>query len=180
MPIGGRMADKVGARIPSAIGIGVMGLSFWPLANLSADTPLPVVSLILFIGGLGSGLAMMAPNIVAMNAVESRLVSQAAGLSSVARQLSAAVGLAMLASFYATIRPDGAPGSVPADLSTDAFNKVFIVGMLVLVATFITTQFLPGKKVALELQEARRAEAADLEAIQAAHTEAALAVGMEG
>ncbi len=180
MPIGGRMADKVGARIPSALGIGIMAASFWPMANLTAETPLPMVSLILFIGGLGSGLAMMAPNIVAMNSVESRQVSQAAGLSSVARQLSAAVGLAMLASFYATIRPEGDPGSIPTDVAIDAYNKVFIVGMLILVVTFIVTQFLPGKKVALELQEARRVEATDLEASQAAHTEAALAAGMEG
>ena len=158
MPVGGRLADRVGARIPVTIGLVLLAVSFWPLANLGAETPLLEISALLFLGGLGSGLAMMAPNIVALNSVETKEVSQAAGLSSVTRQMAAAVGTAVLASLYASIRPDGDPATVaPAD-AIGAFNTVFMVGFVVLVVALVAAQFLPGKAVAKRLQAERRAE----------------------
>lgn len=171
MPLGGRLADRVGARIPVTIGVALVAASFWPLAHLDPDTSLAMIAAVLFVGGLGSGLAMMAPNIVALNAVETRQVSQASGLSSVTRQMAAAVGTAALASMYASIRPPGDPmTTAPAD-AIGAFNTVFMVGFGVLVVALVAAQFLPGKAVARRLQDERRAEA-----IQA---ESALTVGIE-
>ncbi len=158
MPVGGRMADRVGARLPVTIGLVLMAVSFWPLAHLSAETPLPVISAWLFLGGVGSGLAMMAPNVVALNAVTTREVSQASGLSSVSRQLAAALGTALLASLYASIRPAGDPAGVAPQEAIGAFNTVFMVGFVVLVAAVAVSQFLPGKVVALRLQVERQAE----------------------
>ncbi len=160
MPIGGRLADRVGARIPASIGIVVLGATFWPLANLTTTTPLPVISAIVFVGGLGSGLAMMTPNIVAMNSVPGRKVSQATGLSSVARQLSAAVGTALLASIFAGNRPDGDPSTVAPAEALDAYATVFLIAMGVLVVAFVIAQFLPGKAKALALQQERADELA--------------------
>jgi DHA2 family multidrug resistance protein len=161
MPIGGRLTDRVGARIPVTIGLSLMALSYWPLAHLAPDTPLPWISAYLFIGGLGAGLSMMAPNIVAMNAVASRFVSQATGLSSVSRQLAAALGTAVLASVFATIRPAGPPGTNPASAEISAYNSLFLIGLGLLVLAVLVAQRLPGKAKALALQDARRQDAAD-------------------
>ncbi len=171
MPLGGRLADRVGARIPVTIGVALLTASFWPLAHLGPDSPLPMIAAVLFLGGLGSGLAMMAPNIVALNAVETRQVSQASGLSSVSRQMSAAIGTAVLASIYASIRPPGDPASIPPAEAIDPFNTVFMVAFGVLVVALVAAQFLPGKVVARRLQDERRAEAIE--------AESALTVGIE-
>lgn len=159
LPIGGRLTDRVGARLPASIGLALLAVSFWQLAHLQTDTALPFVAAVLFVGGLGAGLAMMAPNIVAMNSVPTRQVSQAAGLSSVTRQLSAAVGVAVLAAVYATIRPVGAPTGIATEPEIRAYNEIFLVAFGVILVAFVVAQFLPGKVKALALQEARRAEA---------------------
>jgi DHA2 family multidrug resistance protein len=172
MPVGGRMADKVGARLPVLLGVVVMLASFWPLAHLDADTSLQEISAILALGGLGSGLALMAPNIVALNAVEIPLVSQASGLSSVSRQLSAAIGTAALASVYATIRPAGDPATISPDALVDSYNAVFMISFWLLVAMFVVALFLPGRAVARRLQEDRRREAARMESAMAVGVEA--------
>ncbi|MGI9576585.1 MAG: MDR family MFS transporter [Microthrixaceae bacterium] len=168
MPLGGRMADKVGARLPVIIGVVLLLASFWPLAHLSTDTSLVTISAILFLGGLGSGLALMAPNILAMNSVPMKEVSQASGLSAVSRQLSAAVGTAILAAVFATIRPPGSPDSSNAAAYIDSYNTVFMIGFGVLVALLAVSMFLPGKSVARRLQQERSAEAAELHAAVAA------------
>jgi MFS family permease len=168
MPVGGRMADRVGARLPVIIGVLMLLASFWPLSHLSADTSLVGISAILFLGGLGSGLALMAPNIVAINSVPMQEVSQASGLSAVSRQLSAAVGTAILASIFATIRPVAAPGAVDTQAFVDSYNTIFLIAFGILVVLLGVSMFLPGKAVARRLQDERQVEAAELQAAMAA------------
>ena len=157
MPVGGRLVDRVGARIPVSLGVGLLAISFVGLWVLDIDTPIAVVAALLGLGGLGSGLAMMSPNVIAMNSVTASDVSQASGLSNVCRQISAAVGVAALASVFATVRP---PGEIdPADPDVlDPYRTVYAIAVGLLVCALIVAQFLPGKRRALELQDERRRE----------------------
>jgi MFS family permease len=157
MPVGGRLVDRVGARIPVSLGVGLLAISFVGLWMLDIDTPIAVVAALLGLGGLGSGLAMMSPNVIAMNSVTASDVSQASGLSNVCRQISAAVGVAALASVFATVRP---PGEIdPADPDVlDPYRTVYAIAVGLLVCALIVAQFLPGKRRALELQDERRRE----------------------
>ncbi|MFV0259343.1 MAG: DHA2 family efflux MFS transporter permease subunit [Acidimicrobiales bacterium] len=156
MPIGGRLVDRIGARIPVSIGAGVLGLSFVAMAQITLTTPLLVISAILFVGGLGSGMAMMSPNIVAMNSVETRRVAQATALSSVSRQVAAAVGVAILAAVFASAQAANPPVS-PAAIE-QPYHTVFWLSAALLAVAVVVAQFLPGKAQALELQAQRAAE----------------------
>ena len=158
LPLGGRLADRVGSRTPFVAGVTILAASFWPLAHLDAGTSLPFIAAVLFVGGLGAGLAMMAPSVVAMNSVRSVQVGQAAGLSSVTRQTSAALGTAVFASIFASALPDGAgtAGSV------DAYNQIFLVAFWLLVGTALLGLALPGRTKALHLQEERLTERAEM------------------
>jgi DHA2 family multidrug resistance protein len=159
MPIGGRLADRIGARMPAVIGIGLFAASFWPLSNLSPDTSLEFIAACLFVGGLGTGLAMMPPNAVGMNSVPADKVAHATALTQVTRQLAAAVGTAVLAAVFTTLRPVGnlrAPANV--DAAVDAYDTVFLIVFGVLVIACLLAFRLPGKRGALALQAERRHE----------------------
>ncbi|WP_040493151.1 DHA2 family efflux MFS transporter permease subunit [Ilumatobacter nonamiensis] len=158
MPIGGRLTDRIGARIPVTVGAAILGVSFVGLAGLSSSTSLPVVAALLFVGGLGSGLAMMAPNIVAMNSVEGRKVSQASALSQTTRQVAAAIGVSIIAAIFASNRPDAAVGTLSNSDGLAPYRTVFLVAGALLVVAIVVAQFLPGRSKALQLQADRQAE----------------------
>jgi DHA2 family multidrug resistance protein len=159
MPIGGRLADRIGARVPAVVGISVFAASFFALSNVSPDTSLTYVAGCLFVGGLGTGLSMMPPNVMAMNSVPHPKVSQATALSQVSRQLAGAVGTAVLAAVLASLRPTGdlrTPAGVTA--LVDSYDTIFlIVGVMLVVAVGLAFR-LPGKEGALALQAERRHE----------------------
>ncbi len=92
MPIGGRLADRIGARIPVTIGLAITAVSFWPLGHLQVDTSMVVVAAWLFMGGFGVGLAMMPNTVIAMNSVHGRYVAQASAVRSLNRQVAASFG----------------------------------------------------------------------------------------
>jgi EmrB/QacA subfamily drug resistance transporter len=165
MPVGGRLTDRVGARLPFTAGATILFAAYWPLAHLTADTDLGWIALTLLAGGFGTGLGIMAPNIIAMNAVRASQVGQASGLSQVSRQVSAAFGTAVMASIFASALPVVAAGDAPdtgIDTTIDAYNTVFTAALMVLVATILAGLALPGRRRALELQAERARERAEM------------------
>ncbi len=160
MPLGGWLTDRIGARVPVVVGCCFTAISFWFLAHLSPSTSLETIGVILFVGGIGSGLATMPPNIIAINAVPSRKVAQATALSSVTRQVAAAIGTAILAAVFASIRPAGTNLRAPALVgqSVDAYNTVFLIGFVLLLIAGTVAAFLPARRGALALQAERRSE----------------------
>lgn len=160
LPVGGRLADRIGSRVPFTVGIAILAASFWPLSHLSVDTPLVTIAGLLFVGGLGAGLALMTPVVIAMNSVRASQVAQASGLSSAARQVSAGLGTAILAAVFAASVPDGEDLSDPlvVDDAIAAYNGVFRVAMVILAVGFVAGFALPGRRRTHELQAERRAE----------------------
>lgn len=163
LPLGGRLTDRVGSRVPFTVGIAILAASFWPLSHLSVDTPLLTIAAVLFVGGLGSGLAMMTPNISAMNSVRASQLAQASGLASATRQVTAGLGTAILAAILAHSVPDVEDLSDPLVVSTavDAYNNVFRVALVILVVCFAIGFALPGRHRTRELQADRRAESTE-------------------
>ena len=157
MPIGGRLADRIGARVPVTCGLVVAAAAFWPLGHLRVDTPLWVVALWLFVSGLGVGLAMMPNTVTAMNSVHGRYLAQASAMRSLNRQLAGAFGTAVLASILtARIGPIGSHAGRPTPQLVDGYNLLFLIGMGLLIAALACATHLPGKAATLALQEERR------------------------
>ena len=46
-PLGGRLVDRVGARLPFTVGSVILFASYWPLAHLNGDTHLGWIALAL-------------------------------------------------------------------------------------------------------------------------------------
>ncbi len=162
MTYGGRLADRIGAKLPATLGLSVMATSFIGLFLLTTSTPLPVIAAILFVGGAGAGLAMMPPSLIAMNSINARLVSQGSALNQMSRQMSAAMGTAVMASIFATQRPDASLGSLPDAEALLPYKTVFLVALVFSAVAAVFAFRLPGKERALELQRERRAEMEEL------------------
>lgn len=159
LPIGGRLVDKLGARVPSTIGMAIVAAVYWPLSNLSVDTSLWTISILIFIGGLGSGIGMTAPNVISINAVKATQVGQATALSQVGRQITLAMGLAVMASVYFSLAPargDTSPAAASAGLH--AYNSMFRIAFWILIAVIVLAQFMPARAKAKAMQERLGAE----------------------
>ena len=160
MPIGGRLADRIGARIPVTIGLAIAAVSFWPLGHLQARHTDVVVAAWLFVGGLGVGLSMMPNTVIAMNSVHGRYVAQASAVRSLNRQVAGALGTAG-AGVVPRRRGTGAIGShagMPTAEAVAGYNDVFVVAFIVTAIAFLFAFWLPGQRAARALQEARRGD----------------------
>lgn len=159
MPLGGRLADKIGSRIPVMVGVGLMGVALWFLGHLGGVESNLHLILILGLQGMGIGLAMMPNTVAAMNSVSSRLVAQASAVRSLNRQVSGSLSVAILSSLVVARM-----GSLSVISGTDpiaaqsAYNSVFLVGLAGAAVALVMAAFLPGRVRSRTIQEERAAE----------------------
>lgn len=162
MPLGGRLADRVGPRTPVVGGLVLIAVALWRLAHLTPATPIGAITVDLVIQGLGTGLAMMPNTLAAMNALPDRYVSRASAVRSLNRQVAGSVGVAVLAGLVAaqvgTVA--GSPGTTPARLQA-AYNDAFLVAFVGVVAAALLALWLPGRDQTRALQERRTREYVD-------------------
>ncbi len=170
MPIGGRLADHVGARFPVALGSSIIAGAAWMLAHLSKTTSLSTIVAILVVQGMGTGLAMMPNTVAAMNALPSRFVAQASAVRSLNRQVAGALGTAVLATVVASrIGAVSAAGGVAVDRAQGAYNTVFVFGFWAMVGAAGLSFFLPGRAENRRIQAERAAEHDEIVAGMADH-----------
>ena len=165
LPLGGKLADKLGARVPVTAGMAVVAAAYWQLSHLSVDTSLWTISIWIFLGGLGSGIGMTAPNVTSMNAVKASQVGQATALSQVARQITLAMGLAVMASVFFGLMPPRADTSAGAvGTAMHAYNSMFVISFWILIGIMVLAQFMPDRAKATAMQERLAAERGALRA----------------
>ncbi|MEE8353440.1 MAG: MFS transporter, partial [Dehalococcoidales bacterium] len=104
-PVGGRLADRFGRRLPTSAGLAlVVGGTLSP-ALIGAGIALPALIPSLALVGAGLGLSMPGLQTTAVESVASRQAGVAAGVFSTSRYLGSIVGAAVLVAFL------GADGS---------------------------------------------------------------------
>ncbi len=124
-PVGGRLADRFGRRLPTSAGLAlVIGGTLSP-ALIGAGIALPALIPSLALVGAGLGLSMPGLQTTAVESVASRQAGVAAGVFSTSRYLGSIVGAAVLVAFL------GADGSDVGGLAS-----VFVI---VLVAAGLAT-----------------------------------------
>lgn len=106
-PIGGRLADRYGRRLPTMVGFAVVTAGLVPLAA-GADSPVPlIVSLV--IAGIGFGLSFASLQTAAIEAVAAADAGMASGLFSTSRYAGGIVGSVALGAIL-TPSPSGVDG----------------------------------------------------------------------
>jgi EmrB/QacA subfamily drug resistance transporter len=96
MPISGRLYDRLGPRLPAVVGLTLVAVGTYLMAELRVETPREHIMWLLVLRGFGMGLAMMPIMTGGLAAVPPHLVSPAGAFNNVVQRTSAALGVAVL------------------------------------------------------------------------------------
>jgi EmrB/QacA subfamily drug resistance transporter len=99
-PIAGRLTDRIGARLPIAVGLTLVAVALYLQSRIGVDTGydylLPTLSLM----GLGIGLTMSPMSTAAMNAVQETKAGVASGILSMSRMVGGTFGVAAVGALF--------------------------------------------------------------------------------
>jgi EmrB/QacA subfamily drug resistance transporter len=97
MPIGGRLFDRIGARVPVILGLVLVTGSTWFLAQITATTTGEDLRWVLAMRGAGMGLMMMPLTTHLLNSAPRNLVSRVTSLTSALQNVVGSLAIAGLA-----------------------------------------------------------------------------------
>lgn len=137
----GRLADRVGVRLPMALGLTLEAAGLGALSGTTAESPVALTAVALFAAGFGVGLFQV-PNMAAIMAEFPPTQQGAAGgVSFLARTLGVVAGVAVLAELLAVRR-----AAVGFDR---AFAEAFVVAAgavaLAALAATVWRRYTPGR-----------------------------------
>jgi EmrB/QacA subfamily drug resistance transporter len=95
-PLSGRLVDKIGARLPMAVGSLVLTSSLVWMSFLDQGSAYWFILVPFVLMGLGMGLVMSPMTTAAMNAVDPRQAGGASGILSMNRMVGGTFGVALL------------------------------------------------------------------------------------
>lgn len=102
-PLAGLIVDRVGARTLIALGQLCLAISLaWMAMITSADVPYLAFVTPFVLGGIGMGLTFAPSSTIVMASASSADQGMASGISSTVREVGVAMGIAVLASVFAT------------------------------------------------------------------------------
>lgn len=163
MPLGGWLADHAGARLPTAIGLGLVTAAMWALAHLGPSDSQQRIMAILVVQAIGTGLAFVPTTVAAMNSVPGRLTAQASAVKNLDRQLAGALGVAVLGAVLVSDLGAVAPTTFEPARAQTAYNKLFLIAFWAGAAGTALALLMPGRRETQAHHDARNDEG-DLEA----------------
>jgi EmrB/QacA subfamily drug resistance transporter len=95
-PIAGRLNARIGARLPSAAGMALLGLGLIGLARLDATSSYSSIWPFFVLCGVGTALAMPTLSAAAMGSIAAAKAGVGSGVINTARQVGGALGIAVL------------------------------------------------------------------------------------
>ena len=96
-PLGGRLAERLGARVPGVVGLALLTASLVPLALAPATISRPALVATLISAGIGLGLSSAPLQAAALESVDATRAGVASGIFSTSRYLGSITGTALLA-----------------------------------------------------------------------------------
>ncbi|HVV09647.1 DHA2 family efflux MFS transporter permease subunit [Amycolatopsis sp.] len=164
MPIGGRLADKIGPGKIVLPGIVVILAGLAVFTQVGADTSYPLLLAGLFVMGLGMGMTMMPISAAALQTLTQRSVARASTSMNIIQQAAGGIGAAVVSIILASLLAGkfGVPTSqgqlaataalmspqthqVAASASADAFSSTFMWALVLIALCLIPALFLPRR-----------------------------------
>lgn len=94
MPVSGKIFDKIGAKIPAAIGLFILVVSTYKLSCINMDTSKLYIEVVMVIRNIGIGLSMMPVTTAGMNAItDPTLAGKASAFNNMVKQIAGSLGV---------------------------------------------------------------------------------------
>ena len=127
------------------LGISFAALSLITASRLAAGSSYGLISVILVLLGMGSGISFVSLTSASLAEVQPSDAGAASGLINVTQQLGAAIGLAVLVSVFGSATHHAQIGVQAASVVVHGLHMVFGVGLVFTVAAMVTVAaFVPG------------------------------------
>jgi MFS family permease len=95
MPISGRIYDLIGPRYPVMLGLAVIAMASYELAQLTPDTTQGYIELWLAVRNVGVGLAMMPIMTSGVSALSRQLTTSGSAMNNIMQRVSSSVAVAV-------------------------------------------------------------------------------------
>ena len=131
MPIAGWLVDRTGTRLPSVTGLGIVTVTMLALGTLDPGVSEWSIVGILVVQGVGTALAYVPTTVGAMSTVEPDQAAAASAMQNLDRQLTGALGVALLSAVLVSRVGAVTPSDVEPGPAQDAYNVVFLIAAAV-------------------------------------------------
>ncbi|MCL4294984.1 MAG: MFS transporter [Anaerolineae bacterium] len=137
-PLSGTLSDRMGARLLSTLGMGIMALGLFLLAQVNATSPLSYVALSLATVGFGTGV-FISPNTSALlGAAPLHRRGIASGIMATARNMGMVLGVGLAGAVFTTVQAQAhAAGSATA--TYEGIRAGFLVAVGVALVGMLTS-----------------------------------------
>ncbi|AVQ98465.1 MDR family MFS transporter [Oceanobacillus sp. M65] len=141
-PITGRIFDKFGARWLAIIGLTILVITTFMFTNLDAQTTFLYLSVVNVFRMIGVAMVMMPVTTAGLNQLPSNLIPHGTAMNNTMRQVSGAVGTALLVTVMTTtaMPEQGVDGMI------HGVNVSFVVAGITAIIGLVLSFFLKGSR----------------------------------
>jgi EmrB/QacA subfamily drug resistance transporter len=149
-PFAGTFSDRIGAQIPTTLGMLVMAVGLFMLSRLTPDISIVYVVTGLAISGLGSGMFVAPNNSALMGAAPRNRQGIASGVLALARNVGMVLGVGLTGAVFTTMLAHGQGNEPVIIVRAVAAGLLFAAGMALLAAisSFARGSDWPGSQPA--------------------------------
>jgi EmrB/QacA subfamily drug resistance transporter len=133
-PFAGTFSDRIGAQIPTTLGMLIMGGGLFMLSRLTPDSPLAYVVTGLAVSGLGSGMFVAPNNSALMGAAPRNRQGIASGVLALARNVGMVLGVGLTGAVFTTMLGRGQSNDPMIIVHAVDAGLLFATGMALLAA----------------------------------------------
>jgi len=106
-PLSGAISDRIGSRLPTTLGMGILAAGLFFLSRLGPQSPLMEVTVALTITGLGTGVFVSPNSSALMGAAPTQQRGVAAGILATARLVGMVLGVGLAGAIFTTALAHG-------------------------------------------------------------------------
>lgn len=137
-PISGTISDKIGARIPGVIGMGLLSIGLFMLSRLYLQTPMTYIVFSLLTTGLGIGIFISPNNSALMGAAPFNRQGIAAGILATSRNVGMVLGIGFSGAIFTTILAMNSDASISLNIAIQySFMAAAVIAFLGIFTTAI-------------------------------------------
>ncbi|OPY59023.1 MAG: Multidrug resistance protein stp [Pelotomaculum sp. PtaU1.Bin035] len=129
-PVSGYLSDRMGSRLLSSLGMGIIAAALFSLSGLGVETPYPYIALSLGAMGLGVGLFQAPNNNAVISSVPRHRLGIASGMMASMRNIGMVLGVAISGAVFQTMLPIRAASLQSQNMSGTALESLAFVDAL--------------------------------------------------